>query len=263
MFAIPMLNQQQPEKPQYRCGDELDVVDIFYTLQGEGPFAGTPAVFIRLAGCNLQCGGCDTDYTSNRGKMSITQILQEVCYSCSDDGNNFGTPLYPRELSGIAHGQAGASYPTLVVITGGEPFRQSIGLLITMLHMNGYHVQIETNGTLCDDDIVYGLTNPWPCTVVCSPKTPRLAKSLLPHISALKYVLDADHVDLDGLPTSTLGSVGTVARPWVGFAGKIYVSPADAKTEYDNKRNIDAAVKSCMTYGYTLSLQMHKVVQLP
>src|SRR3954467_9071958 len=47
-------------------GNSLSIHSIFYTLQGEGPYSGCPAVFMRLAGCNLQCPGCDTDYTSGQ-----------------------------------------------------------------------------------------------------------------------------------------------------------------------------------------------------
>ena len=60
------MNQQAPEKQQLRGDGLLAVHSIFYTIQGEGPFAGETAVFVRLAGCNLQCPLCDTDYTSDR-----------------------------------------------------------------------------------------------------------------------------------------------------------------------------------------------------
>ena len=57
--AHPMkTNTQEPEKIDR--DRHLDVHSIFHTIQGEGPYCGHPAVFIRLAGCNLQCPGCDT-----------------------------------------------------------------------------------------------------------------------------------------------------------------------------------------------------------
>ena len=92
-----MINIQPIEKYVQAENKMLDVHSIFYTIQGEGPFTGCPAVFVRLAGCNLKCPGCDTDYTSNRTPMTAEQILNKIL-----------------EL---------ASPATLVVITGGEPFR--------------------------------------------------------------------------------------------------------------------------------------------
>ena len=69
-----MKNQQLADKPVLNeTGLSLQVNSIFYTIQGEGPFAGRPAIFIRLAGCNLQCPGCDTEYTK-RQTMTVDEI---------------------------------------------------------------------------------------------------------------------------------------------------------------------------------------------
>ncbi|WP_046973456.1 7-carboxy-7-deazaguanine synthase QueE, partial [Dyella japonica] len=96
------------------------------TIQGEGPFCGQPAVFVRLAGCNLQCPGCDTNYTSNRKKMSHSDIWQEIVHV------------------------TGEAKTKLVVITGGEPFRQPevVNFINYLIDMKGYRVQVETNGTM-------------------------------------------------------------------------------------------------------------------
>ena len=235
-----MLNTQPTEKRVERVDGALEIVgEPWLTLQGEGPFAGRPAVFVRLAGCNLQCGhperNCDTDYTTGRRLLSVTDLAVLVAL-VKPDGN----------------------YP-LTVITGGEPFRQPLGPFVKDMLRAGYDVQLETNGSLYDPSLVgaYGVIS-----IVCSPKTPKLATELLPYITAYKYVLDANHIDLtDGLPLLTLGECRP-ARPHSGFSGEVYVQPLDAGDPEQNKRHADAAVTSCLKYGYRLSYQLHKLLNL-
>jgi organic radical activating enzyme len=57
---------------------ELKIIEIFYTIQGEGPYSGCPSVFIRLAGCNLRCSWCDTDFESNATIVSAAAICDQV-----------------------------------------------------------------------------------------------------------------------------------------------------------------------------------------
>lgn len=118
------------------------VKEIFYTLQGEGANAGTPAVFCRFAGCNLwsgreedrataQCQFCDTDFAGTNGS----------------GGGKFATA---DELAGACRRTctASAEGPYLVVLTGGEPMLQVDQALIDALHQRGFTIAIETNGTL-------------------------------------------------------------------------------------------------------------------
>jgi len=244
------LNSQPMEHIDVASGDVLDVHSIFYTLQGEGPFTGRPAVFIRLAGCNLQCPACDTDYTSGREKRSVTSIIAGVHNAAPDR----------------------AARP-LVVITGGEPFRQKIYGLCHDLLREGYTVQIETNGTLPPPNPVFGdlcstdLTDENVIFIVCSPKTGRVNRYLEPLVAAYKYVLDADSVnDDDGLPILALGHTAHphVARPPVGFLGPVYLQPADMQDEALNKRNRQACVILAMNAPdrFTVQLQTHKILNL-
>ena len=97
------------------------VNEIFYSLQGEGYHTGRPAVFVRLAGCNLRCPFCDTDYSRSTA-MTVEQIAEQV----------FAYSTHPY---------------TLIVLTGGEPSLQVDEALVDALHRHGQIVAIETNGT--------------------------------------------------------------------------------------------------------------------
>lgn len=232
------INIQPIEKAVRRSTNgALEVHSIFGpTIQGEGPNCGQPAVFVRLAGCNLQCPACDTDYTSQRSTMSTGQILQNVDFMASN------------------------CYDPLVVISGGEPFRQDISPLCYVLMAAGYRVQVETNGTLPTPDF-------WPSAVqiVVSPKAGKVNPDLLGKVTAWKYVLDADHVDpTDGLPTTALNHPASprVARPPAEWPrSKIYVQPMDPGY-HDGGRNMQAVVDSCLKHGYTVQLQIHKILNL-
>lgn len=107
---------------------DLAVTEIFYSIQGEGAFAGWPCVFVRLTGCNCRCVWCDTTYSFyGKNKMSISEILLEV--------NQFkNSPM--------------------VEITGGEPLLQkNVYTLIDFLLKNKKTVAIETSGTISIEKI--------------------------------------------------------------------------------------------------------------
>lgn len=151
--------------------------------------------------------------------------------------------------------------PRLVVVTGGEPFRQNISALCHDLLACGLMVQIETNGTYAPAP---GFPEPGHVRIVCSPKAPKVAEGLIPYISAYKYVLDAYSVSkTDGLPTRVLTKGIPPARPHKGFQGPIYVSPLDEQNRETNELNQACTVRACMRYGYILNLQVHKIVNLP
>jgi organic radical activating enzyme len=95
----------------------LKINSIFYTIQGEGSFVGTPAIFIRLSDCNLACSFCDTEFLSG-DQMDEQEILEEIFnYDCK-----------------------------FIVLTGGEPSMQDIGTLCELLKEEDYYITMETNG---------------------------------------------------------------------------------------------------------------------
>jgi organic radical activating enzyme len=231
------LNLQPIEKADLREDSSLDVHSVFYTIQGEGPLTGHPAVFVRLAGCNLRCPLCDTDYTGTRERMTPEAVLREV------------RALHPG--------------PRLVVITGGEPFRQNITLLVLLLLDEGYQVQIETNGTLPPPPGLPGLhQDVW---LVCSPKTGKVHPDTAQRANAWKYVLRHKEAADDGLPITALGHTAhpRLQRPPGDFPfGAVYLQPADEQDIAINACNLKAAIKSSMSHGYTLQLQIHKLINL-
>jgi organic radical activating enzyme len=213
-------------------GQSLWVQSVFYTLQGEGPFTGHPAVFIRLAGCNLKCFWCDTDFESSTWQPSLDDLLRQV-----DD-------LRPSSC-------------TLIVITGGEPFRQNIAPLVERLLSKNLRVQIETNGTLWVE-----MPEHENLFIMCSPKTATLHESIIPRISAYKYVLAAGESDCeDGLPATSTQQTSIkcrIARP--NGAAEIYVMPRDDFHHELNAHNLQTAVNTAKSHGYKLTIQTHKAI---
>lgn len=236
-----IVNIQPIEKPSRRTDGILEVHSIFDTIQGEGPFSGHRAVFVRLAGCNLQCPGCDTDYTSTRRMMTPKAVIDEIVH-----------------VSGVPIWQS-----LVIVITGGEPFRQDLSdFLFSILdYTSHWKIQIESNGVLplsSSHSIALGDTR---VTLVVSPKTSNVHRTVQRHISAYKYVVQAHNVGGDGLPLQALEnkcSSSGVARPHQGFSGKIYVQPFDEKDEKLNQANLRAVTESAMKHGYIAQVQLHK-----
>nr|WP_191966571.1 7-carboxy-7-deazaguanine synthase QueE [Cellvibrio sp. KY-YJ-3] len=105
----------------------LKITEIFYSLQGESNTVGLPTVFVRLTGCPLRCGYCDSEYAFYGGeRLSLDEILAKV-----------------------------ASFnPRYICVTGGEPLAQRECLtLLGALCDAGYSVSLETSGALPVDDV--------------------------------------------------------------------------------------------------------------
>lgn len=250
-FANMQLNQQKPEKRVFE-EDVLDFHSMFLTIQGEGPFTGRKAVFIRLAGCNLQCPNCDTEYTEGRHYLSPVVLTQQAAN------------LWRGQDHGLLY-NGNRSRP-LVVITGGEPLRQEIGPLVRLLLNFGFEVQIESNGVFAPTQRLYELLmfNSH-CHLIVSPKTSRVHDDCHRLARAFKYVLSYDQVEpSDGLPLRALMHKASphIARPNEKFKGDIYVNPEDSKDPIINRLNLQAVVNSCMKHGYIAGIQLHKLLDL-
>lgn len=107
--------------PAIPVAERLRVIEVYTSVQGESTWAGVPCVFIRLAGCNLRCTWCDSEFTFKGGEhRSIDDVVEQV----------------------VAEGVS------LVEVTGGEPLvhRQAIPLMQRLLD-RGLTVLLETSGS--------------------------------------------------------------------------------------------------------------------
>ncbi|SMC20742.1 7-carboxy-7-deazaguanine synthase [Andreprevotia lacus DSM 23236] len=107
--------------------DTLRITEIFFSLQGETSRMGRPTVFVRLTGCPLRCGYCDSAYAFHGGKtVSFDEIIAEI-----------------------------RKHPTnTVCVTGGEPLAQKYSLaFLKRLADEGFDVSLETSGAIAIDEV--------------------------------------------------------------------------------------------------------------
>jgi 7-carboxy-7-deazaguanine synthase (Cx14CxxC type) len=203
------------------------VKEIFYTLQGEGANAGTPAVFCRFAGCNLwsgreadraraACDFCDTDFVGT-------------------DGTGGGRFADAEALAAaVERAWPQAREHRFVVCTGGEPLLQLDQAAVDALHARGFRVAIETNGTVAAPRDI-----DWTCV---SPK------------ADVPLVLDAgDELKLvypqAKAPPERFESLGF---------RHFFLQPMDGPSR---EANLRAAIDYCLAHPrWHLSLQSHKMI---
>jgi 7-carboxy-7-deazaguanine synthase len=242
--------------------DEMLVTKIFYTIQGEGPYAGWPALFVRLAGCNrgrkddMGCSFCDTAFYFGQGKrMKFDEIIGELKQK-------------------MPHPEM---YYPLVVITGGEPMMQDniVGFIMRLRTNDFFEVQIESNGDrLATDFLQANLVED--VTLVVSPKTNKntyhpIRPDIFNRASVLKFVISGD-------PTSPYYNVPYYADSFAfGLSDPrpVFLSPlteykaghepGQAVSAWDDdlvdreltRRNFKRAKELALASGFRLSMQQH------
>lgn len=273
--------------------DELLVTSRFFTLQGEGPYRGHPAYFIRLAKCNLACSFCDTYFDSGEWR-SFSSLLAEA-------DEVIAQFFKQRDLPTPAWGQ-GLAKKIVLVITGGEPSLQSnVSAFLAEAQRYFQYTQIESNGT----SLLANL--PATTTLVVSPKC--LEKNgvalrylepnvnMLARADYLKFVMSAPE-DEQYLPYS---EIPVWAQQWAAHTNKqVFVSPLNCyqqepqrvkimrdegreltmaeRSEINevisfwepglldvqkNQRNHEYAAEYCMKHGFIFNLQIHLFASLP
>lgn len=207
------------------------VKEIFYTLQGEGRWAGRPAVFCRFTGCNLWsgreedrenaiCSFCDTDFVGtdgeNGGRYTAEQLARQV------------RSLFP---------DASANARPFVVCTGGEPLLQLDTPLIDAFHSAGLEIALETNGTLA---VPAGID--WVCV---SPKAG--STCIVQRGDELKLV----YPQAEAMPEAFEG--------WA--FSHFFLQPMDGPAL---RENTAAALRYCLDHPqWSLSIQTHKILDIP
>jgi 7-carboxy-7-deazaguanine synthase (Cx14CxxC type) len=204
------------------------VKEIFYTLQGEGGQAGTPAVFCRFAGCNLWtgreqdrasavCRFCDTDFVGTDGTL----------------GGKFATADELAERI-LAQWPAQDSRHRMVVLTGGEPLLQVDAALIAALHARGFRIAVESNGTVAAPEGI-----DWLCI---SPKAG--ADWIQRSGQELKLVWPQPGFELQDIVAGTRFE-------------HYFLQPMDNAGQ---QANIAACIEQCLQHpAWRLSLQTHKL----
>lgn len=244
----------------------LRLHSAFYTIQGEGPFAGMPAIFLRFAGCNLRCWFCDTEFETPEEAM-------------------YGGTYQADELAALMANLAQQHSCDLFVLTGGEPMLQPLTALFNAVGdcMNSpflvvpgstsgpiyqtFRLQIETAGTVwpasleeCDifDEHV---------VIVTSPKTKRVHAKIEQFTDAWKYIIRAGETSPDdGLPIANTHDKTKrliLYRPHPDTEKTaIFVQAMDEQGIHQARANLEAAAHVALGWGYRLSVQLHKIVGL-
>jgi 7-carboxy-7-deazaguanine synthase len=278
-------NTVRGQKDFKDAGGQLLVTSLFVTAQGEGPYAGRPAFFVRFAFCQLQCWFCDTFFDA--GDWYNIPSLQ---FAIDNEITKFFKGNVPEWAQ--AHGHSSGNRRKMVlVITGGEPMLQkNIGPFLDQMQYEFEHTQIESNGILLQEI-------PKSTTLVVSPKCSesngkpvgyiRPPERVLQRADCLKFVIE--HAD------TPYASVPEWALQWRDMTNKaIYVSPMnrylrlpaaaqklrDERAEHTieqrstvdevisfwepglldmeaNQRNHEYAAQYAIRNGLYLSLQMH------
>lgn len=200
----------------------LRVKEIFFSIQSEGPFTGHPAVFVRLAGCNLKCSFCDEYHVAPYATMSDEDIVRRIKFL-------IGNCAIP---------------PKIVVITGGEPFLQDFLGVVNLIHkVTDFSVHIETNGTI-NPRLIFPYSR---MVIVCSPKKEKIVHPLMHrYIDWYKFVVrHGDEINLENIRKNF-----------------IYIQPMDEGDDIKNKANRDWAVSMCMLHNFNLSSQIHKIFKI-
>lgn len=225
--------------------ETLFVTSMFFTLQGEGPYAGKPAFFIRLTKCNLDCSFCDT-FFDDGDWMSFRELRQKIVTTIYDYWKAKGHKAPPQWLMPTTEPYSETKINAVLVMTGGEPLLQeNISKFMDQMLSVFQAVQVESNG-IPDTEVPAGVT------LVCSPKCVEKegkaikyyspSKTILERADCLKFVMCADQ-------DSPYSSIPDWALEWKrnNPNKEIYVSPMNIYNSFPQKIKLLRAEKGQIT----------------
>ena len=230
--------QKMPEG----MSDKLPLNEIFVSIQGEGRFAGYPAIFIRFNYCNLGCSWCDTRYTWDPKKIEPDKLMSvsEVAKAASKKA----ATLQPESLH--------------VVLTGGEPmlFADRLPLLIDELHKVGFvFIEVETNGLFTPTDELIDRVSWWNC----SPKLSNNGLSVDYNLSkeTIRKLVETDQADFKFV-VSNETDIDEIIDTYLPIvpADMIMLMP-EGVTESRQRQNMPFVFEQCRKHGFRFSPRLH------
>jgi organic radical activating enzyme len=208
------------------------IAEVFYSIQGEGATAGQPAIFVRLQGCSVGCGWCDTKYSWDPGagrEITLPSLLEEI-----------------------------AAFPCRrVVVTGGEPLESPLfAPLLRALIGQGYAVEVETSGILPPSDVLGPVQ--WNVSVKLAGSGVLEARRINPAAIAAFRERGAWWK----LVVSEPGEVGEVLQLAERFAlprERVLLQPEGLRAEELTSRS-SWIVEACKTHGFRFSPRLHVMI---
>lgn len=218
--------------------DTLKINEIFASLQGEGPSLGAPALFVRLALCNLRCEWCDTRYTWDFERYDPAR------------------EVHPTEITDIAARIANAR-ERRVVITGGEPLMQQgpLGRLFELIPRS-VAIEVETNGTFVPEPALVSRVDQWNVSPKLSHAGDAREKRI--RLDALAALRDTQRAFLK-LVVRTPSDVAEVRELVQALAWpreRVFLMP-EAATNTAHQERAEGVAALCQEQGYRFSPRLH------
>jgi 7-carboxy-7-deazaguanine synthase len=206
----------------------LPVMEMFYTLQGEGFYKGTAAYFIRLGGCDVGCVWCDVKDSWDATKhpqLSVDEIVNKAVIEIESFGTAYKTN------------------PPIFVITGGEPLMHNLDNLTAAIKAKGFKTNIETSASS-------PISGSWDWICVSPKKFKAPIDSILPLANELKIVV---------YNKSDFAWAESYAKQ-VNSNCKLYL-----QAEWDKKENVTPVIIDYIKANpkWQLSVQIHKYINVP
>ena len=207
---------------------DVRVSKVFASVQGEGPSAGTPSVFVRLQGCSVGCRWCDTKYSWDPARGRATTL--------------------PRLLADVA-----AAQPTNVVVTGGEPLEHRAFVpLVRGVAALGRRVEVETAGTRMPPRVP---VSQWNVSLKLAHSGVTRARRLQPAAITRFRQLGAWFKFVVGAETD-LVEIREIQRAYAIEAGQIVLMPLGMRREQQLSLMPDV-IAWCRREGYRFSPRLH------